>query len=221
MRVKSLLASVLLGLGLWAAPAEAAVNIQVDLSTQTMHVTSGSGASYDWPVSTARAGFVTPNGHYGVQSLQAMHYSRKYHNSPMPHSIFFHGGYAIHGTYAVGSLGAAASHGCVRLSPTHAAALYEMVRAEGARISIVGSRPGRGDVQVARRRTVEPRLLAANVDDEQPVVTRRHHRRDRGTDYARQQGYGGPALGYAPVQRAAPSYGDWLENPFAAVLRGD
>ena len=187
MGMKSLLATVLVGLGLWAAPAEAAVNIQVDLSTQTMHVTSGSGASYDWPVSTARAGYVTPNGHYGVQSLQAMHYSRKYHNSPMPHSIFFHGGYAIHGTYATGSLGAAASHGCVRLSPQHAAELYEMVRAEGASISIVGSRPGRGDVQVARRRSAEPELVADRGDDA-PVVSRHHHRRDRGTDYARQQG---------------------------------
>ncbi len=35
----------------------------------------------------------------------------------MPHSVFFHGGYAIHGTNAVGSLGRPASHGCVRLAP--------------------------------------------------------------------------------------------------------
>ncbi len=221
MRVKSLLAAVLIGLGVWAAPAKAAVDIRVDLSTQTMHVTSGDGATYDWPVSTARAGFVTPNGHYGVQSLQAMHYSHKYHNSPMPHSIFFHGGYAIHGTYATGSLGAAASHGCVRLSPTHAAALYQMVRAEGARISIVGSRPGRGEVQVARRRTAAPELVAYD-GDEQPLVTRHHrHRHDRGTDFARQQGYGAPVLGYAPLRQAAPSYSDWLEDPLGAALRGD
>ena len=219
MRMTSLLATVLVGLGLWAAPAAAAVDIQVDLSTQTMHVTSGSGSSYDWPVSTARAGFVTPNGHYGVQSLQAMHYSHKYHNSPMPHSIFFHGGYAIHGTYATGSLGAAASHGCVRLSPQHAAELYDMVRAEGASISIVGSRPGRGDVEVARRRSAAPELVADGGDD-QPVVTRHHHRRDRGTDVAHRQGYGEAALGYAPVPKAAPSYGNWLENPFGALMQG-
>lgn len=221
MRVMGFVAAVLIGLGVWAAPAEAAVSIQVDLSTQTMHVRSGSGAAYDWPVSTARAGFVTPRGRYGVQSLQAMHYSHKYHNSPMPHSIFFKGGYAIHGTYATGSLGAAASHGCVRLSPNNAAALYQMVRAEGASISIVGSTPGRGDVQVARRRAAEPELVAYQ-DDEQPVVSRRHSRRDRANAYAaRQAGYGGSALGYAPVRRAAPSYGDWMENPFAALMRGD
>jgi hypothetical protein len=210
---------VLVGLGLLAAPARAAVNVQVDLSTQTMHVTSDRGEAYDWPVSTARAGFVTPNGRYGVQSLQAMHYSRKYHNSPMPHSIFFHGGYAIHGTYETASLGAAASHGCVRLSPQHAAQLYDMVRAEGASISIVGRRPGRGDVQVARRRGAEPALRqVAYGDDGQPAATRRHRAHDRRTLYAR-QGYGGAALGYAQ-QPQVPSYGAWMENPFAAIRAG-
>jgi lipoprotein-anchoring transpeptidase ErfK/SrfK len=67
-----------------------------------------------------------------------MHYSKKYDNAPMPHSIFFRGGYAIHGTYATGALGRPVSHGCVRLSPAHAAQLYDMVKREGARISISG-----------------------------------------------------------------------------------
>ena len=43
MRMMGFVAAVLVGLGLWAAPAEAAVSIQVDLSTQTMHVRSGGG----------------------------------------------------------------------------------------------------------------------------------------------------------------------------------
>jgi hypothetical protein len=70
-----------------------------------------------------------------------MHYSHKYHMSPMPYSIFFLGGYAIHGTYATGYLGRPASHGCVRLSTEHAAILFHMVQAEGARISISGTPP--------------------------------------------------------------------------------
>ena len=216
MRLMGFAAAVLIGLGIWAAPAEAAVDIQVDLSTQTMHVRSGSGEAYDWPVSTARMGYVTPNGHYGVQSLQAMHYSRKYHNSPMPHSIFFKGGYAIHGTSATASLGAAASHGCVRLSPGHAAQLYGMVRAEGASITISGSPPGRGDAQVARIHDAEPEAVASGEDD-RPVVA--HHGRHRERDYARHVRHGEPALGYAPT-RHAPNYGDWMENPFGALLGG-
>jgi lipoprotein-anchoring transpeptidase ErfK/SrfK len=122
----------------FGAAAKAEVAINVDLTTQTMHVESATG-SYDWPVSTARAGFTTPRGHFEPIGMERMHYSKKYHNSPMPYSIFFHGGYAIHGTYALSALGAPASHGCVRLSPEHARMLYEMVQNEGARISIIAS----------------------------------------------------------------------------------
>jgi len=123
-----------------AAPAacEARAQITIDLSTQTMKV-AASNASYAWPISSARGGYVTPRGTYGVESLQAMHYSKKYHNSPMPHSIFFHGGFAIHGTYDLANLGRPASHGCVRLSPANAATLFALVRQEGATIEIVGS----------------------------------------------------------------------------------
>ncbi len=120
--------------------ANATAHIHINLSTQTMHVQSSSG-SYSWPVSTARAGYSTPRGSFAPTGLQAMHYSRKYHMSPMPHSIFFRGGYAIHGSYETGMLGRPASHGCVRLSPGHAAMLYQMVQNEGGRISIGGAPP--------------------------------------------------------------------------------
>ncbi|WP_244613186.1 L,D-transpeptidase [Methylosinus sp. Ce-a6] len=122
--------------------AQATVQIHIDLSTQRMRVESSKG-SYSWPVSTARAGYVTPRGVYAPTGLQKMHYSRKYHMSPMPHSIFFNGGYAIHGTYATGALGRPASHGCVRIAPGNAATLYKLVQEEGAQISITGSSPTR------------------------------------------------------------------------------
>ena len=118
--------------------ANATVRIHINLSSQRMHVDSSSG-SYNWAVSTARSGYVTPRGSYAPTSMQRMHYSKKYHMSPMPHSIFFRGGYAIHGSYATGSLGRPASHGCVRLSPGNAARLYQMVQSEGGSISITGS----------------------------------------------------------------------------------
>jgi len=121
--------------------AHATTRIDIDLSTQTMHVESSSG-SYTWPVSTARAGYSTPRGYFAPTGLQRMHYSKKYHMSPMPYSIFFRGGYAIHGTYATGALGSPASHGCVRLSPAHAAQLFHMVQSEGGSISITGATPG-------------------------------------------------------------------------------
>ena len=131
--------------------ANATAHIHINLSTQTMHVQSSSG-SYSWPVSTARAGYSTPRGSFAPTGMQVMHYSRKYHMSPMPHSIFFRGGYAIHGSYETGMLGRPASHGCVRLSPGHAAMLYQMVQNEGGSISIGGA-PPRGHYYGSARRS--------------------------------------------------------------------
>ncbi len=86
-----------------------------------------------WKVSTARRGYWTPDGVYHPYSLERMHYSRKYHNSPMPWSVFFKGGFAIHGTYAIRRLGHPASHGCVRVHPRNARRLYHLIRRYGKR----------------------------------------------------------------------------------------
>jgi hypothetical protein len=133
-----------------------AVTVSVNLSSQTMHVTSRAGESYTWAISSGRAGFNTPRGYYKPTMLKRMHYSRKYHMSPMPHSIFFRGGYAIHGTGEVGRLGRPASHGCIRLAPGNAAKLFAMVQKEGARISITGS-PG-GNTMIAKAKHKAPAL---------------------------------------------------------------
>ena len=94
--------------------------------------------TFEWKVSTARKGYVTPTGSYKPTRLEEMWYSRKYDKSPMPHSVFFHGGYAVHATNAVKRLGTPASHGCVRLHPNDAADFYELVQAFGsANTSIV------------------------------------------------------------------------------------
>lgn len=119
--------------------ALAYVHIDVDLSSQTMRVHSDSGASYVWPISSGREGHLTPDGVFHPQRLYVMVHSAKYGNAPMPHSIFFHGQYAIHGTTAVGHLGSPASHGCIRLSPANAAILFAMVQSQGAQIRITGS----------------------------------------------------------------------------------
>ena len=117
---------LLIALMLFATPAMAQTDITISKSRQRMIVHSSEG-SYSWPVSTARRGYYTPTGVFYPYSLQPMHYSRKYDNAPMPHSIFFSGGYAIHATPHTGNLGRPASHGCVRLSPGNAATLYGIV----------------------------------------------------------------------------------------------
>lgn len=168
-----------------ATTAQALVKVDIDLTRQRMHVDSNEGG-FDWPISSARSGFYTPGGSFAPTHLERMHYSKKYHMSPMPYAIFFRGGYAIHGTYSTASLGRPASHGCVRLSPGDAATLYGMVEREGARISIHGSPP-----------TSRPFYVSEGGA----------HRRIAPTDdYAPAGGYYGydapyPGYGYVPATR--------------------
>ena len=49
----------------------------------------------------------------------------------MPWSVFFHGGYAIHGTTDIRHLGRVASHGCIRLHPDNAKLFFRLVQANG------------------------------------------------------------------------------------------
>ena len=87
-----------------ALPASAAVLISVNESTQQMSVSVDGVPRYRFAVSTGRAGYGTPSGTYRRRRLAASWFSKLYYNSPMPHSIFFHGGYAIHGSYEINRL---------------------------------------------------------------------------------------------------------------------
>ncbi len=114
------------------APAQAArVSATIDLSAQRMYVSVGGKRVANWAISSGRKGYRTPTGNYRPTRMHREYYSRKYNRSPMPHSIFFRGGYAIHGTYYLKQLGRPASHGCVRLAPKNARTLYNLVRRHG------------------------------------------------------------------------------------------
>ncbi len=104
---------------------------RVSISSQTMMVFHEGRLLYTWPVSTAKAGKITPAGTYEPEFLSKNHRSRRYNNAPMPYAIFYDGNYAIHGTDQIKRLGKPASHGCVRLHPDNAKILFQMVKAEG------------------------------------------------------------------------------------------
>jgi len=114
-------------------PAFAAksVSVTIDVSQQRMHVSLHGRRAYSWRISTARRGYRTPIGTYRPVRLERVWYSTKYDNAPMPYSIFFHGGYAIHGTNDLRNLGRPVSHGCVRLHPKNAKTLFNLVRRHG------------------------------------------------------------------------------------------
>jgi lipoprotein-anchoring transpeptidase ErfK/SrfK len=114
-----------------AVASAASLVAKVNLSTQTMTVMHKGVVKYQWKVSTARRGKVTPTGAWRAKWLSKNHRSSRYNNAPMPYSIFYNGHYAVHGTDQVGRLGRPASSGCIRLHPSNAAVLYGLAQREG------------------------------------------------------------------------------------------
>ena len=126
--------------------------IQINLKRQHMEVMvrtvlddgkESSTVSYEtihsWNVSTGRFHYGTPPGKYTPRGMDKNHHSSIYPKNrkrgklgaSMPYSIFFLPMYAIHGTNEVSRLGSPASHGCVRLSVSNAAKLFELVKNYG------------------------------------------------------------------------------------------
>ncbi len=110
------------------SPSAFAANLiaRVSLSSQTMTVSQNGFVRYRWKVSTARKGYVTPQGSWSAKWLSRNHRSRKYDNAPMPYAVFFNGGYAVHATFDLKRLGRPASHGCIRLHPENAAEFFAL-----------------------------------------------------------------------------------------------
>ena len=134
MRCARIVSASLLAAGLavsLALPARAAILINIDKTTQQMSVAFDGEQRWLWPVSTGRPGYDTPNGTFKPNRMDADHLSQEWDNAPMPHTVFFDmHGHAIHGFFDVKHLGLAVSHGCVRLSPDHAAALFALIKSQ-------------------------------------------------------------------------------------------
>lgn len=112
-------------------PADAAVEARIHITTQRMEVIVDGVQQAEYVVSTGKKGHRTPKGAFSAERMHKKYYSRKYHNAPMPNSIFFNGGIAVHGTTEIARLGKPASHGCVRMHPQQAAVLFELVKSHG------------------------------------------------------------------------------------------
>ncbi|MEG6508265.1 L,D-transpeptidase [Methyloligella sp. 2.7D] len=122
---------------LFTTIAHAGVVAQVSLANQRMNVIVDGRQVHSWPVSTGVGRYHTPTGTFKPYFLSRHHRSSKYAGAPMPYSIFFYKGYAIHGSYEIKSLGRPASHGCVRLHPKNAAKLYSLVQTHGSGDTVI------------------------------------------------------------------------------------
>ena len=115
-----------------SAPAKADILVNISKSQQRLAVVVDGKELYRWPVSTGRRGHATPIGTFHPQRLERHWYSHEYQLTPMPWAMFFFRGYAVHGTMEAYNLGHPASHGCVRLRPDHAEALFSLVHRQHA-----------------------------------------------------------------------------------------
>ena len=108
--------------------ASAEVLAIVSLSLQEMNVVIDGTPTYTWKVSTGRKGHETPPGTFEPDWLHEDHYTSLYDDAPMPHSVFFNGHIAVHGTDAEHKLGKVDSHGCIRLSRKNAKIFFQLVQ---------------------------------------------------------------------------------------------
>jgi hypothetical protein len=218
MRPATALAAPLLAAALTlplASPARANILISIDKSTQHMSVVVDGAPRYIWPVSTGRAGYDTPNGSFKPNRMDADHLSQEWDNAPMPSTIFFDlHGHAIHGFSDVKHLGLPVSHGCVRLSPDHAATLFDLVKAEGmANTSVIvgGQTPGgRGPAMARQPATVDDTVAAGPMSiapqyGQQPAPV--YSQPAYGQPVYGQRYYAQPAYGQSFPAQPQPYYG--------------
>jgi hypothetical protein len=150
-----------------AGQAWANVVINIDKSTQRMSVVVDGVPRWNWRVSTGAPGYDTPSGTFRAFRMEASHFSKQFDDAPMPHSIFFtRRGHAVHGYLNTSHLGLPVSHGCVRLDPQNATALYALVKQQGVlntTVVVTGHIP---NAAVARRRAPDDQRAEA---EQQPA----------------------------------------------------
>lgn len=188
------------------ASAQAKLDVRVDIAAQRMTVTTSDGEVHNWAISSGRKGFRSPNGVYRPTRLERSWYSRKF-GGAMPYSVFFRGGYAIHGTTAVGALGRPASHGCIRLHPANAAKLFALVKKHGSgntRIALNGAAPDNLSRFAKASGGAKHKIAKAKLKTQKAVLSAKQQRQAPAWGEAREQILLRPAmpagaLGFQPT----------------------
>jgi lipoprotein-anchoring transpeptidase ErfK/SrfK len=109
-----------------------AKRIVVDLSRQILFAYDGDKLVYQFDCVTGDRDNPTPPGRFQISRKHRLYTSHTYH-VPMNYAMFFNQGIAIHQAYMVTAISylkfAGAdffgSHGCVRLSESHARTLFD------------------------------------------------------------------------------------------------
>lgn len=100
--------------------------IEINLSSQRLIAWEGSLPVYAVIISTGKTATPTPTG---VFAIQTRHRSTRmqgedYDVPDVPYTMYYDGGYAIHGAYWHNRFGTPVSHGCINVAVDHARWLF-------------------------------------------------------------------------------------------------
>ncbi len=106
--------------------------IEVNLGNQTLYAHEGDNVIYTMRISSGLPWTPTPTGTFNIwiklRSTRMKGGSKEtgdYYDLPnVPYTMYFDGGYGIHGAYWHNNFGHPMSHGCVNLSPKDAEVLF-------------------------------------------------------------------------------------------------
>ena len=105
--------------------------IHVDLSEQTLVAYEGDTAVYATVISSGKEGYEPPTGLFEVQQKYISTTMNAtdpidgfYEVEEVPWTLYYHGGYALHGAYWHTDFGKVRSHGCTNVAPVDARWLY-------------------------------------------------------------------------------------------------
>ncbi|MGD1875012.1 MAG: L,D-transpeptidase [Mastigocoleus sp.] len=100
--------------------------IMVDLSRQRLIAWEGDKQVYAVIVSTGKKKTPTRRGVFRIKTKlrKTRMRGRDYDVKNVPYTMYYQGGYAIHGAYWHNNFGTPMSHGCVNVAPNHAKWLF-------------------------------------------------------------------------------------------------
>ncbi|BAY86853.1 ErfK/YbiS/YcfS/YnhG family protein [Calothrix parasitica NIES-267] len=100
--------------------------IQVDLSEQRLITWEGNKPVFGVIVSTGKKDTPTPTGVFNIYTKleKTRMKGEDYDIENVPHTMYYQGGYGIHGAYWHNNFGTPVSRGCVNVAPNHAKKIF-------------------------------------------------------------------------------------------------
>jgi hypothetical protein len=100
--------------------------IEINVARQRLIAWEGNTPVYAVIVSTGKAATPTPTGVFQIYAKRHPERMRGpgYDVPDVPHAMYYHRGYAIHGAYWHNRFGTPVSHGCTNVATDHAQWLY-------------------------------------------------------------------------------------------------